>query len=166
LVATAKAAWLVRPDDSAERVQRALDLVREDQRQGVSAMLKAVGVGASSLFQSIADVFEGNRTKLQAAGSNLAAASKKPPSDERLIRDLGLDVDRYYGVDGTTADLQLLWNIASSLSHGERWHSLLTGRNRGNEAAQILTTRSIDAVCSAINVTSLRILWLASSPPK
>lgn len=167
LVATAKAAWLVRPDEPRERVRRAAELVREDQRQGASSMRKAVDVGAPDIFESVALVFDRKRTELRtAAGDVLTAASTKPPRDEELIRGLGRDVDRYHGTEDALTDLQLLWNVSSALSHGERWHSLLTGRRREAEVARTLTTRSLDAVCSGINVTGLRIVLLAAAPPE
>ncbi len=130
-------------------------------------MRKAVEVGAPNLFMSVAVVFDRTRTELRTrAGHVMGAASEKPPRDEELIRDLGRDIDKYYGTENTVADLQLLWNVSSSLSHGERWHSLLTSHARGAEVARTLTTRSLDAVCSAINVTSLRTVWLAATPPE
>ncbi len=167
LVSTAKAAWLLRPDASSERVRRAVELIDAEQQQGASAMRKAVQAGAPDLFMSVAAVFDRTRNELQnRAGQVDDAALKKPPRDEQLIRDLGRDMDKCYGTTDAGADLQLLWNVSSSLSHGERWHSLLTSHARGVEVAQTLTARSLDAVCSAINVTGLRVTWMAASPPE
>jgi hypothetical protein len=130
-------------------------------------MRKAVEVGAPNLFESVAVMFDRTGTELRTtAGKVMGAVSEKPPRDEKLIRELGGDINKYYGTGHATADLQLLWNVSSSLSHGERWHSLLTGPGRGAEVARTLTTRSLDVVCSAINVTGLRIASLAATPPE
>jgi len=94
-----------------------------------------------------------------------AEIAKRPPSDENLISELGGDIDGYYGSRSGPSDLQLLWNAASSLAHGERWYSSLTGGAGRKVVAEVLTVRSTDAVCSAINVTHLRMLWLAVPRP-
>jgi hypothetical protein len=71
---------------------------------------------------------------------------------------------RYYGSNDAASDLQLLWNASSSLAHGERWYAVLTSRPDRAEVAKILTARSFDGVCSGVNVTGLRLSWLAASP--
>lgn len=167
LVSTAKAAWLVRPQDSLERVRRALELVHEEQRQAASAMRKAIEVGAPKVFERVAVNLDRKRNALRTDVRDvLTAALSKPPRDEELIRELAGDVDRYYGTVDAPTDMQLLWNVSSSLSHGERWHSLLTGRRVEAEVAHTLTTRTLDAVCSGINVTSLRMVVLSATPPE
>lgn len=60
--------------------------------------------------------------------------------------------------------MQILWNASSSLAHGERWFSLLAGGRRRAGVANILTTRSLDVVCSGINTTALRLVWHAATP--
>lgn len=62
-----------------------------------------------------------------AAEMKAAEVEKRPPPDERLINERGGDIDEYYGSSDGRPDLQLLWNAASSLAHGERWYGSLTG---------------------------------------
>lgn len=162
LVVTAKCAWMIRPDDSNTRAARAVRLVVEDRRQGASAMDKARQQGAPEAFGHVGRLFERARTSvIAAAGINVDEIDERPPRDEEMILELGCDIDQYYGTRSGRSDLQLLWNAASSLAHGERWYTSLTGGERRKEVARVLTFRSTDAVCSAINVTHLRLLWLA-----
>lgn len=162
LVLTAKAAWIARPDNSDERVSHATSLIIAEQRKGAKAMRDAVAQGAIREFGSVADAFQRTADQLSAAGNE---PPTRPPSDEQLIRQLGSDVDRYYGTDGATSDMQILWNASSSLAHGERWYRALTTERRRPGLATILTERSLDVICSGINTTSLRLLWLAATPP-
>jgi hypothetical protein len=64
-----------------------------------------------------------------------------PHMDESMIVNLGSEIDRYYGTNSATSDVQLLWN-ASSLAHGERWYSTLTAGPR-RAVAEILTSAII-----------------------
>ena len=91
---------------------------------------------------------------------------KRPPRDEEMISELGDDIDDYYGTRSGRSELQLLWNAASSLAHGERWYTSLVSRAERKQVAEVLTARSTDAVCSAINVTHLRMICLAFRPPE
>lgn len=162
LVSTAKSAWIIRPDDGSERAARAARLAAQDRRQGALAMEKAVQQGAPEVFGQVGRIFERARNVVTSAAEMEAAeVEKRPPPDERLINELGGDIDQYYGSSDGRSDLQLLWNAASSLAHGERWYGSLTGGAERKAVAELLTLRSTDAVCSAINVTHLRIVWLA-----
>jgi hypothetical protein len=165
LVSAAKAAWAVAPEDSAERSTRAVRLICEDMRQGTLAMRKALEQGAPNAFDIAARTFErSGASTLASLQERSFEAEKKPPRDESLILDLGSEIDRYYGTNDAASDLQLLWNASSSLAHGEHWYSALTSRPSRAEVAKILTERSFDGVCSGINVTGLRLLWLAAAP--
>jgi hypothetical protein len=129
LVSTAKAAWVVGPEDSVERSTRAVRLVCEDHRQGALAMRKALEQGAPNAFESVARSFEQSRTAtLASLQERSVEAEKKPPPDGSLILNLGSEIDRYYGTNDAASDLQLLWNTSGSLAHGERWYSVLTSR--------------------------------------
>lgn len=160
LVLVAKAAWIIRPDGSADRIGRALGNLLGDQRRGASAMRNAVSQGAISAFGDLADKYEANATALDVS---TPIAAIRPPGDEVIIREMGLDVDLYYGTDDTLADVQLLWNASSSLAHGETWFNQLSGGLRPRGLDRVLTSRSFDAVCSGINVASLRITQLAAA---
>jgi hypothetical protein len=165
LVSTAKAAWVVGPEDSAERSTRAVRLVCEDHCQGALAMRKALEQGAPNAFGSAARSFEqSSAATLASLQERSVDAEKKPPRDESLVLNLGSEIDRYYGTNDAASDLQLLWNASSSLAHGERWYSVLTSRPHRAEIAKILTVRSFDGVCSGVNVTGLRLTGLAASP--
>ena len=163
LVLTAKAGWIVRPNASPERVARASGLVISDQRMGARAMWAAVDQGAVSAFESVGTAFEGSASLVE---SNAPQRPVAPLGDQALIRELASDVDEYCGTTSAAADMQILWNVASSLAHGERWFSLLAGGVGRARLADILTARSLDVVCSGINTTSLRLLWHAVSPPE
>ena len=165
LVSTAKAAWVVGPEDSVERSTRAVRLVCEDHRQGALAMRKAVEQGAPAAFGTVASSFErSSAATLASLRVRSVDAEKKPPRDESLILNLGSEIDRYYGTNDASSDLQLLWNASSCLDHGERHHSILTSRPSRAEVAKILTVRSFDGTCSGVNVTGLRLMGLAVSP--
>ncbi len=161
LVSTAKCAWMLRSDEGGERTTRALRLIMEDRRQGVVAMNKAVERGAHEAFSGVAEFFERARDAVRSAAGRMPEIEQRPPRDEELITELGRDIDRYYGGNVGRSDLQLLWNAASSLSHGERWYTWLADAGQREELAKRMTSRSIDAVCSAINVTHLRVVSLA-----
>jgi hypothetical protein len=81
-----------------------------------------------------------------------------------MIRELGRNVDTYYGTGETSSDVQLLWNASSSLAHGETWFGQLSGGRRPSRLSGILTSRSFDAICSGISTVSLRVMWPATAP--
>lgn len=161
LVLAAKAAWIVRPDVSEERVCRTLGVLLNDQRRGARAMREAVSQGAIPEFEQVATRFDQSSRDL---ASLVPLAPVDPPSDQTLIRELGSDVNSYYGSDGASPDLQLVWNVSSSLAHGEAWYSLLSGGLQRKPFAETFTAQSFDIVCSGINTTSVRILQLAATP--
>ena len=118
LVLAAKAAWIARPVLSEERVRRTLGVLLNDQRKGAKAMRDAVSQGAISEFEQVASRFEKSCNEL----ANLVPLSPvAPPGDQTMIRELGADVDRCYGTEDASSDMQLLWNVSSSLAHGEKW---------------------------------------------
>jgi hypothetical protein len=160
LVLTAKAAWIVRPDASQERVARAVGIVIKDQQMGARAMHEAVVQGAPLAFKSVSEALTRTANLISAGAPSRPV---RPLGDQALIRELATDVDCYYGSSDAATDMQLLWNASSSLAHGERWFSVLAGGRRA-QIAETLTTRSLDAVCSSINVTSLRLLSHALAP--
>jgi hypothetical protein len=143
---SAKAAWIVRADESAEKVARAVGLVRSDRLMGERAMRYAAKQGAPNAFEKVGDSF-GRSTQLLLDHS--AVAPRTVSRDESLILDLGADVDRYYATDHARSDVQILWNASSRLSHGERWFSALADGQRRTRVAEALTVRSFDVTCSA-----------------
>ena len=161
LVLAAKAAWIVRPDVSEERVGRALGMLVSDQGRGAKAMRAAVLQGAIPEFGDLADNFDRNSQGL-ARGAPVAPI--RPLGDEAIIRELGQDVDTHYGSTDAASDMQLLWNASSSLAHGETWFSQISGGDNRKRLREVLTSRSFDSVCSGIDTTSLRITWHATHP--
>jgi hypothetical protein len=126
-------------------------------------MRKAVEKGAPAAFEIARSAFDRVRREVLSVVDGIADRNKKsPPRDEPMIVCLGKDIDNYYGTDNATSDVQLLWNSASSLAHAERWYSTLTKGPRA-EVADMLTMRSLDVVCSGINVTALRVTALAAA---
>lgn len=122
-------------------------------------MKKAVDQGAIPEFRDLADKFDRNADRLASATTIRPIGS---PTDEDMILELGKDVDTYYGSTDAASDMQILWNASSSLAHGEVWFSELSGGIRPRRLAEVLTSRSFDAVCGGINVTSLRVASLAA----
>lgn len=162
LVLAAKAAWIVRPKGSEERVGRTIGMLIADQQRGAAAMRDAVSQGATPEFGDLANNFDRDSKRLR----NTASVSPiKLPGDQDMIRALGSDVDMYYGTDDASSDVQLLWNASSSLAHGETWFGQLSGGRRPRMLGGILTSRSFDAVCSGINTTSQRLTDLATRAP-
>lgn len=161
LVLAAKAAWIARPDRSNERVGRALGMVLSDQRMGATAMRQAVTQGGIPEFGDVADKYERNLIDLAEA---VPIAPLKPPGDQTMIRELGGDVNDYYGSGEASSHMQLLWNASSSLAHGETWFQMLSGGLQRRQLAEIFTAQSFNTVCSGINTTSLRICWHATHP--
>jgi hypothetical protein len=96
------------------------------------------------------------------------------PGDGRLIEAVSVEIGTHYGTDGAESaglDARLLWNVSSGLAHGERWFRDMTTSRVGTTAQRLqivetLTNRSLDVVCSALNVAFLRCLYLASTPPE
>lgn len=163
LVMVSKAAWVVRADQSPERVGRSLGVLLSDRRNGSRAMRKAVEQGAIAGFSDVATGFDRSAAELV---TRVPVPEVKQPSDERLIQELGDDVDDYYGTKDAKSHLQLLWNASSCLAHGETWFPFLSGGlQRRRRFGEILTSQSFDVMCSAFNTTALRIVSLASSPP-
>ena len=162
LVLAAKASWIVRPNRSEERVSRTLGMLSNDQRRGAKAMREAVSQAAIPEFKDVADKFDRSSGDLV---SGVPIAPVNPPGDQTMIRELGGDVNAHYGTDDASSDMQLLWNVSSSLAHGETWFSLLSGGLQRKPFADILTAQSFDIVRSGINTTSLRILRHATTPP-
>lgn len=164
LVSTAKAAWVARGGESAERVSRAARLIAEDRRNGAKALRKAVANGAPPPFNAVADAYERSSEVISAA---VRFSSMQPkdrlPGDEVMILELGSEIDRYYGTRSATSDVQLLWRASSSLAHGERWYVTLTTGKRRAQVAEVITVRSLDVVCSGLNVTALGVLSLATA---
>jgi hypothetical protein len=161
LVLAAKAAWIVRPELSEQRVARTLGLLVSEQGRGAKAMRLAVAQGAMPEFGNLADKFDQNARQLV---GGVPIDPVRPPGDERMIQDLGQDVDSYYGTSDTASDMQLLWNASSSLAHGETWFSQISGGGGRKRLRDALTSRSFDSVCSGINTTSLRMTWHATHP--
>lgn len=160
LVLVAKAAWIVRPDGPEDRVGRTLGMLVANQTRGAAAMRDAVSQGAIPEFDDLADNFDRSSSRLSRGVSPVPI---RPPGDQAMIRELGREVDSYYGSDDTSADMQLLWNASSSLAHGETWFSQLSGGHRPRRLAEVLTSRSFAAVCSGLNTTSLRLVALAAN---
>lgn len=159
LVLVAKTAWILRPDQPEERVGRVLGMLVDDRKRGAQAMTKAADQGAIPEFRDLADKFERNANSLAKATT---IRPIRPPADEPMILELGNDVDTYYASSDAKSDVQILWNASSSLAHGEVWFSELSGGRRPRRLAEVLTERSFAAVCSGLNVTSLRVASLAT----
>jgi hypothetical protein len=172
LVAAAKGWWLTRPDDSTACVSRAVGLICADRQRGYDAMRAAAELGEMPELQSVAEAFAEARRTLEAEALRLGVAPARPPGDERLIDGLGDEIDNYYGTHGRNSarqDARLLWNASSSLAHGERWFQDLTSASEAAEAqrrqlAELITHRSLDVVCSGLNILWQRTLFLAAAP--
>ena len=171
LVAAAKGWWLTCPDDSTARVSRAVGLVSADRKQGHAAMSAAAELGRMPELLNVAEAFEEARQALETEVRRLGVALESPPGDGKLIDGLGGEIDNYYGTDGRDSgrrDARLLWNASSSLVHGERWfRDLTSGREaeaQRSEFAELITQRSLDVVCSGLNILWRRTLFLAAAP--
>lgn len=123
-------------------------------------MTKAVVHGAET-FATVAEAFLSSHEAALGTIGGSTSAEKKAPADDAMILELGAGIDRYYGTRTATSDVQILWSAASGLAHGERWYATLTGGRRA-KVADVLTRRSLDVVCSGINVTNLQLLTLAT----
>lgn len=165
LVSAAKAAWLVRPDDHRDRAIRSAMLMAVDAAAGARAMKNAVKQGAPEVFVGVGNAFEDTcRTIISDIDDLTAQPNGRMPKDQDLVLELGSDIEQYYVDTSARSDVQILWNTASSLSHGERWYVGMTKGSR-LEVANILTRRAFDVICNGLNVTSLRAMMLASRPP-
>jgi len=172
LVAVAKGWWLTHTDDSAARVARAVGLIGADRLRGHGAMRAVAELGEMPEVLRVAERFAEARQSLEGEADRLGVAPERPPWDERLIDDLGDEIDSYYGTHGQASgrrDARLLWNASSSLAHGERWFRDLTSDRegadtRGRQLAELITHRSLDVVCSGLNLLFQRTLLLATAP--
>lgn len=163
LVLASKSAWIIRTDQSSERIGRSLGVLLTDRQNGARAMRKAVEQGAIAGFGDVAARFDRSATDLT---ESVPVPTVKQPHDERLIQALGDDVDGYYGTDDAKSHLQLLWNASSCLAHGETWFPFLSGGLQRRPFSEILTSQSFDVMCSAFNTTALRVLGLALTSPQ
>lgn len=173
LVSAAKAWWLVDDKSANSRVSRAIVMVAADRANGACAMAAAGKLGELQAFEGISEKFADARVRIQRLAEQHALDLPRLPRDGELIDGVGREVDLYYGTRGANSarlDVRLLWNASSGLAHGERWFSdlalprLATAAQR-NQIIETLTNRSLDVVCSALNVTALRCLFLATAPP-
>jgi hypothetical protein len=171
LVAVAKGWWLTQPNESTARVARAVGLICADRQQGRDAMQKAAELGEMPVALEVAERFAEARQSLEAEADRLGVAPERTPSDQRLIDNLGDQIDDYYGTHRPAIgrrDARLLWNASSSLAHGERWfRDLTSGREMAaqrRELAELITHRSLDVVCSGLNLLGRRTLFLATAP--
>jgi hypothetical protein len=109
---------------------------------------------------------------LEVGGRRLGVTPARPPGDERLIDGLADEIDKYYGTRGRESgrrDARLLWNVSSNLVHGERWfRDLMTtgavAETQRRQLTELITQRSLDVVCSGLNVLWQRALFLATAP--
>jgi hypothetical protein len=173
LVSAAKAWWLVNDRSAGCRVGRAIALVAADRASGAEAMAAAASLGHLPAFGQVAQRFTSAHSQLHQAGDKRGVNIPRLPGDGRLIDAIGIEIDAYYGTHGPDSarlDARLLWNVSSGLAHGERWFRDMTTSRVGTTAqreqiVETLTNRSLDVVCSALNVSFLRCLTLASTPP-
>jgi len=147
--------------------------VAADRASGAEAMAAAASLGHLPAFGRISERFTSGHSQLHRAGDKRGVNIPRLPGDGRLIDAVGIEIDSYYGTHGPESarlDTRLLWNVSSGLAHGERWFRDMTTSRVGTTAqreqvVETLTNRSLDVVCSALNVSFLRCLALASSPP-
>lgn len=173
LVSAAKAWWLVNDRSAGCRVGRGIALVAADRASGAEAMAAAASLGDLPAFGGVAKAFGLAHSQLHLAGDKRGVDIPRLPGDGRLIDAIGIEIDAYYGTRGPESarlDARLLWNVSSGLAHGERWFRDMTTSRVGTtvqreQIAETLTNRSLDVVCSALNVCFLRCLALASTPP-
>jgi hypothetical protein len=159
LLATARGLWLVLPHLSEERVARSAGVVVADRRRGREAMQNAGdAVGPSDplgeAFEGVAERFDRARTDIQNELQRVGLSARLPPRESDLVTQLGEAVDVYYGSGGEAKkDTGLLWNASSGISHGERWFPDL-----GDPMAEAVTLRSLDVVCSGLNLLHIHTL--------
>jgi hypothetical protein len=154
LVSFSKAMWMLAESEPRIRIERAAGLVLADRRQGHKAMGNASRAHPNEGFQAIGEVFERAHINMESELARVDFSPARPPSDGALVEELGAAIDIYYGSDGgASQDALILWNAASSLSHGERWFSQLYAH-----LAKAFTERSLDVVCSGFNLVHLHTL--------
>ena len=133
-------------------------------------MRSAAKLGEMPVALKVAERFTEAQQSLETEASRLGVTPVRPPGDERLIDDLGDQIDDYYGTHSQASarrDVRLLWNVSSSLAHGERWFRDLTSGHemaaQRRELAELITHRSLDVVCSGLNLLGRRTLFLATA---
>jgi hypothetical protein len=173
LVSAAKAWWLVNDRSAGSRVGRAIALVDADRASGAQAMAAAASLGDLPAFGRVSERFAAAQVQLHQVSDKQGLNIPRLPRDGQLIDAVGIEIDAYYGTHGAESarlDARLLWNVSSGLAHGERWFRDMTTSRVGTsgqreQIVETLTNRSLDVVCSALNVSFLRCLALASTPP-
>lgn len=172
LLATSKGLWILSSFDPEERVARAAGIVMADRRRGCEAMRAASEAATDPGFSGVAGRFEQARIKIQEDLERAGISPIRPPSETQLAINLGKAVDDYYGDAGRSKqDATVLWRASSGLSHGERWFADL-----GKPTAKIVTHRSLDVVCSGLNLlwqysltglaTGVSFPWFPDTEPK
>ncbi|WP_043805716.1 hypothetical protein [Paenarthrobacter aurescens] len=153
LLSTARGLWILSSFEPEERVARAAGVVMADRRRGREAMQAASEAATDPGFSGVAGRLEQARRKIEEELQRAGISPIRPPSETQLVIHLGNKVDDYYGGAGRSKqDALVLWSASSSLSHGERWFAEL-----GKPIAKIVTDRSLDVVCSGLN-----LLWQCS----
>lgn len=171
MLATAKGSWIVSSFESEERVARAAAVVMADRLQGRKAMQAISQAAPDPGFSAVATRFEQARERIQEELQRAGIAPVELPTETKLVNGLGAAVDDYYGIAGESKrDALILWGASSSLSHGERWFADL-----GKPMAKLVTNRSLDIVCSGLNLlwqssltglaTGVRFPWFPDAPP-
>jgi hypothetical protein len=165
MLATARGLWILSSLEPEERVARAAGVVMADRRRGREAMQAASEAATDRGFSGVAGRFEQARTQIEEELRQVGISPVRPPSETQLVIHLGATVDDYYGEAGRSKqDALVLWSASSSLSHGERWFADL-----GETIAKTVTDRSLDVVCSGLNLlwqysltglaTGIRLPW-------
>jgi len=85
LVLVAKAAWIVRPERSEERVGRTLGMLVDDQRRGAAAMREAASQGAIPAFGDLADNFDRSSDRLSSGARIPPIGSAARIGDNRTV---------------------------------------------------------------------------------
>jgi hypothetical protein len=171
LLCTARALWILSSFEPEERVARAACTVMADRRRGRAALKAAGEASHEPGLLKVADRFEEARRKIEEELQRAGISPVRSPTETQLVNHLGEKVDDYYGEDGRSKqDALVLWSASSSLSHGERWFSDL-----GKSMAETVTRRSLDVVCSGLNLvwqdslaglaTGFRFPWFPDKKP-
>jgi hypothetical protein len=165
MLATARGLWILSSFEPEERVARAAGVVMADRRRGREAMQAASEAAIDPGFSGVAGRFEQARRQIEVELERAGISQVRLPSETQLVILFGETVDHYYGdVGQSKQDALILWSASSSLSHGERWFADL-----GQPIAKTVTDRSLDVVCSGLNLlwqysltglsTGLRFPW-------
>lgn len=169
LLPTARGLWILSSFKPEERVARAAGTIMADRRRGHEALQAASEAASDPGFSGVAQRFEQARRNIEEELLRAGIRPVRPPSETQLVTHLGDKVDEYYGDPGSSKqDAIVLWRASSSLSHGERWFADL-----GRPLAEIVTVRSLDVVCSGLNLlwqstltgraTGMRFPWFPDS---